>query len=652
MVKLTINAIAAIALLILSQQSNAIPSAPILSSDTDGIQLSLNWSAVSSASGYKLYYAPSPYTGPESVEILELGNTTSIGGTLWADAAFFIGITAYDADGEGEISNVVQVEMTDENLFNDYMNSEHFDVTNWDEYEAVLDQIKSFYGILPTTINVSPTWFNSLQISPESFSSRTDHFQVEGTPDHGVGYGSFVNLPNNKQIVFYSTWEPQVPNGGIAFALEYENDEPKSIEYFPIEGSTFSWVLKNGNGTHSVVFMGVDEGKLHNGDQATSPTYFYDIMSKTLTQSYYLTTSHNSILSDYDNDGDDDIVAQSWNEPFNGRNFILQNEGGNFNPIPLGENAYPYISGMGIGTLGYQEDGTFGVIIIDGSSKEWFGVQPEESFIAYLSSDLSKVEDIKPLPIPYFERSEYEEITQIIPGWEGNVGLSHDVAAKGIDLDYDGDLDIVISSMIWSDENPYTVLQILINDNGNYIDETDTRLYNWSLIGGGAHRLDFLDVNDDSYVDILVSDHGHPVGFHDWAIHGSILSGSRVLVNDGTGNFVTVIHQQINDSGDFLPSFVPSLNSRNELRWTVFNPNSTSQVEVRTRQLNMALSTGPNGIDPAKYGAPGFNEFYYLLHNEDVANAVSNGSYVSGLAHYLAYGRAEGRASNAREASN
>jgi hypothetical protein len=206
--------------------------------------------------------------------------------------------------------------------------------------------------------------------------------------------------------------------------------------------------------------------------------------------------------------------------------------------------------------------------------------------------------------------------------------------------------------MIWSHENPYTVLQILINDNGNYIDETDTRLYNWLLIGGGAHRLDFLDVNDDSYVDILVSDHGHPVGFHDWAIHGSILSGSRVLVNDGTGNFVTVIHQQINDSGDFLPSFVPSLNSRNELRWTVFNPNSTSQVEVRTRQLNMALSTGPNGIDPAKYGAPGFNEFYYLLHNEDVANAVSNGSYVSGLAHYLAYGRAEGRASNAREASN
>ena len=213
MAKLTINAIAAIALLILSQQSNAIPSAPILSSDTDGIQLSLNWSAVSSASGYKLYYAPSPYTGPESVEILELGNTTSIGGTLWADAAFFIGITAYDADGESEISNVVQVEMTDENLFNDYMNSEHFDVTNWDEYEAVLDQIKSFYGILPTTINVSPTWFNSLQISPDLFSTREDWFDVDGNPEHGIGYGSFTTISESNELVFYSTCtrEPNLP---------------------------------------------------------------------------------------------------------------------------------------------------------------------------------------------------------------------------------------------------------------------------------------------------------------------------------------------------------------------------------------------------------------------------------------------------------
>ena len=627
----------------------ASPNIPQLSTTVSGVEVQASWTESNKADGYIIYYAPSPYEGLHTVQSIDMGNSRSISGYLWEGASFYLAVAAYNTDGEGDYSNIVELIVTSESVLSDFASAYSTNESDWSEYQNNLDLIKEYYAGLPTTLNVNRGWFSSLQISPQSFSSRTDHFQVEGTPDHGVGYGSFVNLPNNKQIVFYSTWEPQVPNSGTAFALEYENDEPKSIEYFPIEGSTFSWVLKNGNGTHSVVFMGVDEGKLSNGDQATSPTYFYDITSKTLTQSDYLTTSHNSILSDYDNDGDDDIVAQSWNEPFNGRNFILQNEGGNFNPIPLGENAYPYISGMGIGTLGYQEDGTFGVIIIDGSSKEWFGVQPEESFIAYLSSDLSKVEEIKPLPIPYFERSEYEGITQIIPGWEGNVGLSHDVAAKGIDLDYDGDLDIVISSMIWSDENPYTVLQILINDNGNYIDETDTRLYNWSLIGGGAHRLDFLDVNDDSYVDILVSDHGHPVRFHDWAIHGSILSGSRVLVNDGTGNFVTVIHQQINDSGDFLPSFVPSLNSRNELRWTVFNPNSTSQVEVRTRQLNMKLSTGPNGIDPTKWGAPGFNEFFYLLNNPGVADAVENGSFSSGLEHYLRHGKSEGRSSHANE---
>ena len=54
----------------------------------------------------------------------------------------------------------------------------------------------------------------------------------------------------------------------------------------------------------------------------------------------------------------------------------------------------------------------------------------------------------------------------MIADWDGNVGLSHDVSAKVIDLDYDGDLDIVIGSMIWSDEYPYGVIQLLMNNEG------------------------------------------------------------------------------------------------------------------------------------------------------------------------------------------
>jgi predicted phage tail protein len=62
---------------------------------------------------------------------------------------------------------------------------------------------------------------------------------------------------------------------------------------------------------------------------------------------------------------------------------------------------------------------------------------------------------------------------------------------------------------------------------------------------------------------------------------------------------------------------------------------------------NSALGTGPGFVDPATLGAPGFNEFYYLRHYPDAAAAVQSGQYASGLAHYLAVGRARGYLSSA-----
>jgi hypothetical protein len=55
---------------------------------------------------------------------------------------------------------------------------------------------------------------------------------------------------------------------------------------------------------------------------------------------------------------------------------------------------------------------------------------------------------------------------------------------------------------------------------------------------------------------------------------------------------------------------------------------------------NGSIGTGPNFVDPATRGVPGFNEFYYLRHYPDAAAAVESGQYPDGLAHYLAVGRA------------
>src|SRR4029077_3813582 len=66
---------------------------------------------------------------------------------------------------------------------------------------------------------------------------------------------------------------------------------------------------------------------------------------------------------------------------------------------------------------------------------------------------------------------------------------------------------------------------------------------------------------------------------------------------------------------------------------------------------NKAIGTGPNFVDPATLGAPGFNEFYYLRHYPDAAAAVQAGQYSSGLAHYLAVGAALGSAPHAPRAA-
>ena len=54
------------------------------------------------------------------------------------------------------------------------------------------------------------------------------------------------------------------------------------------------------------------------------------------------------------------------------------------------------------------------------------------------------------------------------------------------------------------------------------------------------------------------------------------------------------------------------------------------------------------GFSDGGAAAPGFDEAFYRQANADVAAAIAAGSYASGLEHYLAHGRAEGRLPTAR----
>ncbi len=628
------------------------PTAPVANIEVDGVHLQVNWSTVEGASKYTFYFAPSPYSGPESIQSIGMGNNTSIEGNLWIDAAFYIAISASNEDGESELSNVLLVEMPEEQVLADYLHLATTTLIDWPEYENEIAKLSTHYSPLPVGINVGEKWFSSLQIAESEFSTRNDYFESDLLLRHGVGYRSFTTVSENSELVFYSNWIPEFEENsagqGAGMVVEYIDDFPTSFDAFRFGGADHSWVVNNSDGTQTAIFMGRDEGQ---GSPALSYLAFYDIENKSWSKSDFRVSVHNSVVMDYDNDGDDDIFADGGAEPFFGHNWLLRNDDGEYQAVKIGGSGDERYAGLAIGPIGYNEDGTFSIAIGDDPFHNECNCDllPTQNYILNVSSDLTTELSTSPLPTAYFDTPIFNDVPQVIPEWDNTNGKSHDIAIKAIDFDYDGDLDLIVSSSLWSNEFPFGVLQLLVNDGGVYKDETDSRLYNWVLAGSAAHKLDFIDVNFDGYVDILLSDHGYRFQLTQLnsSLDKSILSGSRVLINDGTGNFLTIMHQQINNTGDFLPSHIPSISEKGSLKWTSVNPNGTEQVEVITRYLNIHLSTGPNGIDPAKYGAHGFNEFYYLLHNSDVAAAVSDGTYLSGLHHYLLVGKEENRAVNA-----
>jgi len=61
---------------------------------TTGINVSISWTAVPGATGYKLFYAPYPYTGPETIESIDMGAQTNLSGDLREGAAFYVAVKA------------------------------------------------------------------------------------------------------------------------------------------------------------------------------------------------------------------------------------------------------------------------------------------------------------------------------------------------------------------------------------------------------------------------------------------------------------------------------------------------------------------------------------------------------------------------------
>ena len=85
---------------------NRALAAPTLTVATAGTTVTASWTSVTGATGYTLYYAPYPYTGPDSIRDIPMGTQTSISASLSVGAAFYIAVEAYDSVESSGYSNI------------------------------------------------------------------------------------------------------------------------------------------------------------------------------------------------------------------------------------------------------------------------------------------------------------------------------------------------------------------------------------------------------------------------------------------------------------------------------------------------------------------------------------------------------------------
>ena len=217
---------------------------------------------------------------------------------------------------------------------------------------------------------------------------------------------------------------------------------------------------------------------------------------------------------------------------------------------------------------------------------------------------------------------------------------SHVVTAETADLNGDG-LPDVISAHAY--RGPDTHLMMLVpyiqQADGSFKQEAASTFTDFDVNKDVPYRLFVQDLNHDGHVDIAFSSEM----WDDTRYPGSTSSG--VYLNDGLGHFVRAASEE-NLLTLFDRSQIAVVSSDNGSQVVRIQPDWQGGQPVFNVQL-LATQTnysGPYGSNPALQGAPGFNEWFYLHQNPDVAALVSNGSYATGLDHYLQLGRQQGRA--------
>jgi len=80
--------------------------APSIAYTINGTNVSLRWTSVSDAKGYRLYYAPYPYVSSDSIISADMGKNTIFSSNLEYGASGYIAVAAYNGQVQSNLSNI------------------------------------------------------------------------------------------------------------------------------------------------------------------------------------------------------------------------------------------------------------------------------------------------------------------------------------------------------------------------------------------------------------------------------------------------------------------------------------------------------------------------------------------------------------------
>jgi len=405
-------------------------------------------------------------------------------------------------------------------------------------------------------------------------------------PDEAIATPIKILLQNSDR-----TFSEATINGSVEDFVH-----PREIDFGDFNGDGIADVVVIGHGYDTApfegetatVFLGQEDGSFLDNSEALPSTPAF---------------THSVTVADVNADGYDDIyLGTIWGRSQEKPKLLLGSVSGSFEvadlPQAIGEGALTDDGVAPITSLldDFNDDG-YVDILVAGDSRQG-------TWIYYGNGSAS-------------ENLFLDDGIQLPPGIFGAENTTS-VDSLTFDVDGDGLKDLILSQTRFDPFYSGRGLQVLLQTaEGGWIDETSQHILDLNPDDQWIQFVNLHDVNGDGHTDLL---------FNSWN-YGS----TGVLVNDGAGHFSAP--SSINGVPNITENFL--LPGSSDGFYSV-NLDGVYRVDEITIASGL---TGPSYNNPALFGAPGFNEEYYLNKYTDVREGISAGLHKSGLDHYLEIGR-------------